>query len=194
MGDFLIPLALAFAGLIAALATYRGIRRGGARYYTLEREAMLRRATLTLFGSVILFIAAIGFLVYQQRQAAPETETGTDASLEEEGVAVSTITPTVFMEQFPPTETAEPEEPEVTETPTPVVCRAIVDGTSGNGLTLRVDPGGEEITVLPDGSVLTVLDDDPVESGGFMWRKVRVVGGEEGWVAEDFLTVRAPCN
>ena len=192
MGDFLIPLALAFAGLVAALATYRGIRRGGARYYTLEREAMLRRATFTLLGSVVLFIAAIGFLVYQQRQAVPEP--GVELPVEEEGVAESTITPTVLMEVFPPTEMAEPDLVEVTETPTPVVCRAIVDGTSGNGLTLRVNPGGEEIAVLPDGSVLTVLDDAPEESGGFSWRKVRVVGGEEGWVAEDFLTVRAPCN
>jgi hypothetical protein len=192
MGEFLIPLVLALAGLIAALATYRGIRRGGARYYTLEREAMLRRASFTLFGSVILFIAAIGFLIYQQPQVVPET--GEEQPTGEEGVAESTITPTVSIEQFPPTETAAPDLLVVTETPTPVVCRGIVDGTSGNGLTLRVDPGGEEIAVLPDGSVLTVLDDEPVESGGFQWRKVRVVGGEEGWVAEDFLTMRAPCN
>lgn len=190
MGDFLIPLALAFAGLAAAVMTYRGIRRGGARYYTLEREALLRRATFTLFSSVFLFIAAIGFLVYQQRQAIPIT--GDEPSVSEEVVA--TITPTISVEQFPPTETAMPEEPDATPTPTVVICRGIVDGTSGNGLTLRVTPGGEDITVLPDGSVLTVLDDEPVESGGFTWRKVRIIGGEEGWVAADFLTIRAPCN
>jgi hypothetical protein len=190
MGDFLIPLALAFAGLILAIMTYRGIRRGGARYYTLEREALLRRATFSLFGSIILFTAAIGFLVYQQRQTPPAT--GDEPTVSEE--VVLTVTPTIFVEQFPPTETAMPDEPEATVTPTVVICRGIVDGTSGNGLTLRVDPGGEDITVLPDGSVLTVLDDAPVESGGFTWRKVRVVGGEEGWVAEDFLTIRAPCN
>jgi hypothetical protein len=190
MGDFLIPLALALAGLAAAVMTYRGIRRGGARYYTLEREALLRRATFTLFGSVVLFIAAIGFLVYQQQQAVPIT--GDEPSVSEEVVA--TITPTISVEQFPPTETALPEEPGATATPTVVICRGIVDGTSGNGLTLRVNPGGEDITILPDGSVLTVLDDEPVESGGFTWRKVRVVGGEEGWVAADFLTIRAPCD
>jgi hypothetical protein len=190
MGDFLIPVGLALAGLIAAVMTYRGIRRGGARYYTLEREALLRRATFTLFASVILFTAAIGFLVYQQRQAAPATSD--EPSVTEE--AISTVTPTVSVEQFPPTETALPDELEATATATVVVCRGIVDGTSGNGLTLRVDPGGEDITILPDGSVLTVLDDAPVESGGFIWRKVRVVGGEEGWVAGDFLTIRAPCN
>ena len=192
MGEFLIPLTLAVAGLIAALATYRGMRRGGARYYTLEREAMLRRASFTLFASAIFFTAAVGFLVYQQRQAVPDA--GLEQPNQEEGLAVTTITPTVFIEQFPPTETPAPDIPEVTETPTPVVCRGIVDGTSGNGLTLRLDPGGEEITVLPDGSVLTVLEDAAVESGGIQWRKVRVVGGEEGWVAEDFLTMRAPCN
>jgi len=191
MGEFLIPLVLAIAGFVAALMTYRGIRRGGARYYTLEREAMLRRATYTLFGSVVLFIVAIGFLVYQQRQAQPGTSQESSTSEEE----VATITPTIFVELFPPTETAVSDDELVaTETPTPVICRAIVDGTSGNGLTLRVNPGDDEITVLPDGSVLTVLDDEPMESGGFIWRKVRVVGGEEGWVAEEFLVIRAPCN
>jgi hypothetical protein len=190
MGGFLIPLALAFAALIAAFMTYRGIRRGGARYYTLEREALLRRATFTLLASVILFIAAIGFLVYQQQQAEPPLDEEPAVSDE----IVLTITPTVFVEQFPPTETPSPDEPEATPTATPIICRGIVDGTSGNGLTLRVSPGGEDITILPDGSVLTVLEDEPVESGGFTWRKVRVVGGEEGWVAENFLTIRAPCD
>jgi hypothetical protein len=190
MGDFIIPIVLAFAALIAAFMTYRGIRRGGARYYTLEREALLRRATFSLFGSVVLFIAAIGFLVYQQQQAVSPAEDGPPVSEE----VVLTITPTIVVEQFPPTETPASDEPVATPTPTAVICRGIVDGTSGNGLTLRVDPGGEDITVLPDGSVLTVLDDEPVDAGGFVWRKVRVVGGEEGWVAGEFLTIRAPCN
>jgi hypothetical protein len=171
--------------------TYRGIRRGGARYYTLEREAMLRRAMLTLLLSVLLFLGSIGVLIYRQQStsgSAAEPENG------EAGVVQATITPTMFVEQFPPTATATSSIVEPTATATPVICRAIVEGTSGNGLTLRDVPGGEEITILPDGSVLTVLEDDPVESGGFNWRKVRLVGGDEGWVAEDFLTIRAPCN
>ena len=47
---------------------------------------------------------------------------------------------------------------------------------------------------LAEGTLLTVLDDAPVEAGGFIWRKVREVGGEEGWAAEDYLTIRAPCG
>ncbi|MEJ2753125.1 MAG: SH3 domain-containing protein [Chloroflexota bacterium] len=191
MGEFFLPLLLVSGGIVAAFLTYRGIRRGGARYYTLEREAMLRRAMLTLLLSVLLFLGSIGVLIYRQQStsgSAAEPENG------EAGVVQATITPTMFVEQFPPTATATSSIVEPTATATPVICRAIVEGTSGNGLTLRDVPGGEEITILPDGSVLTVLEDDPVESGGFNWRKVRLVGGDEGWVAEDFLTIRAPCN
>jgi hypothetical protein len=191
MGEFFLPLLLVSGGIIAAFMTYRGIRRGGARYYTLEREAMLRRAMLTLLLSVLLFLGSIGVLIYRQQStsgSAAEPENG------EAGVVQATITPTMFVEQFPPTATATSSIVEPTATATPVICRAIVEGTSGNGLTLRDVPGGEEITILPDGSVLTVLEDDPVESGGFNWRKVRLVGGDEGWVAEDFLTIRAPCD
>lgn len=43
MSGLFIPLAFALGGLLAALVTYRGIRRGGARFYTLEREALLSR-------------------------------------------------------------------------------------------------------------------------------------------------------
>mgnify|MGYP001815372274 CR=1 FL=1 len=191
MGEYFLPLILAFGGLVAAFMTYRGIRRGGARYYTLEREAMLRRAMLTLLASVLLFLGSVGLLVYRQ-QASQDLLL--EPSVGDEGIVLATITPTAFIEQFPPTATATSTEVDPTATATPIICRAIVDGTSGNGLTLRDVPGGEELAILPDGSVLTVLDDAPAESGGFNWRKVRLVGGDEGWVAEDFLTIRAPCN
>jgi hypothetical protein len=176
---------------MAAFLTYRGIRRGGARYYTLEREAMLRRSMLTLLVSVVLFLGSIGLLIYGQQSVA---EPALEPDAEEGGVVLATVTPTQFVEQFPPTATATSAVALPTETPTPIICRAIVDGTSGNGLTLRDVPSGTELAILPDGSVLTVLDDAPVETGGFTWRKVRLVGGDEGWVAEEFLTIRAPCN
>ena len=191
MGEYFVPLILALGVLIAAFMTYRGIRRGGARYYTLEREAMLRRVMLTLLVSVILFLGSVGLLIYRQQSSQ---DLSLESGVGEEGVVLATITPTVFVEQFPPTATAASTEIEPTATTTPVICRAIVDGTSGNGLTLRDVPGGQELAILPDGSVLTVLEDAPAESGGFNWRKVRLVGGDEGWVAEEFLTIRAPCN
>jgi hypothetical protein len=42
---------------------------------------------------------------------------------------------------------------------------------------------------LPDGTILTLLEDEPEEVNNFMWRKVRTVSREEGWVVEEFLKI-----
>ena len=93
----------------------------------------------------------------------------------------------------PPTQTPAPTvDPNLpTATPTPVVCRAIVDGTAGSGLTLRDAPSGAEVTILPDGSILTLEEEEPVEVNTFTWRKVRTASLEEGWVVEEFLKIGA---
>jgi hypothetical protein len=62
------------------------------------------------------------------------------------------------------------------------------------GLYLRDTPGGEELDLLPEGELLTLLEDEPVETDNFIWRRVRALGGEEGWVAQEFLEIRAPCQ
>lgn len=192
MSQLFIPLIMAAAGFFAAIATYRGIRQGGARFYTLEREAILRRASITLFLSIILFTGAVVYLFFQQQQQATE-EAVTSGEVVE---GVETPTPTPDLERFPPTDepppTADPDEPTIT--PTPLICRAIVEGTSGNGLTLRGAPGGDEVAILADGTILTLLEEPPQEINGLVWRKVRLIGGDEGWVAQDFLTIRAPCS
>jgi hypothetical protein len=64
MTDLTIPLIISIVALIAALSAYRGIRRGGARFYTLEREAMLRRASFSLLASMLLFLGAVGLMTY----------------------------------------------------------------------------------------------------------------------------------
>lgn len=189
-----IPIALTIAGLFAALATYRGIRRGGARFYTLEREAILRRASLTLIGSVLLFSAAIGFLLMQQRQIDVEEAAESGEIIE----GVETVTPTPVINSIPPTPspTATEDASLPTATATPIVCRAVVQGTSGNGLTLRESPGGEEITVLPETSLITLVPDEPAqEINGLVWRKVSsVVTGDEGWVADQYLEIEPGCE
>ncbi|PIE81831.1 MAG: hypothetical protein CSA11_02885 [Chloroflexi bacterium] len=201
MRGYIIPLGLAFIGLLMAFSTYRNIRRGGARFYTLEREAVLRRAMLTLAASVCLFLLAIGYLIYtNQPAAAGEPTDGEVVEGEKEAGGETAVTPspeTLELETFPPTPTITPT-PDAnipTATPTPVICRAEVEGTSGNGLTLRDVPGGNELLILPDGSLLTLYPDEGAqESGGFIWRKVKSISGEEGWVAEDFLRIGAPCE
>lgn len=196
MTGIFIPILLVLGAIIAALATYRNIRRGGARFYTLEREIVLRRAALTLSISVLLFLVAFGLMFYQRQQLLSSGVAPEDlATLEASGSApVVLTTPTLLLEQFPPTPSPTSLTPQPTITPTPVVCRAVVEGTGGNGLYLRDTPQGEQLIILPDGTLLTVLEDAPVEAGGVIWRKVRAIGGEEGWAAETFLTIRAPCG
>ena len=192
MSTLLIPLVLAMVGIITAVVTYRNIRRGGARFYTLEREAMLRRASYGLLITVLLFMASISLLVMGQQQG----EAADAAAAGEEVDGVVTPTPTQSIQQFPPTETPIPT-PDLslpTPTVTPIVCRASIENTSGNGLTLRDAPGGEQVRILPEGSIVTLVAEDPAEVNNFVWRKVRVLGGEEGWVAEEFLAIGAPCE
>ena len=192
MSGILLPILLFVGAIVATFLTYRNIRRGGARFYTLEREIVLRRAMVTLVAASVLYTAALG-LIYMQRQQLiealqPPEEEATN------GVNSSAATPTTMLEVFPPSPEPTSLTPAPTATVTPTVCRAVVEGTSGNGIYLRDAPQGEQLVILAEGTLLTVLEDAPVEAGGLMWRKVRAVGGEEGWAAQDFLTIRAPCG
>jgi hypothetical protein len=186
MTDLIIPLILTLIGLAVALNAYSGVRRGGARFYTLEREAMLRRATLTLLASVFFFLAAVGYLIYTNQQLRLELAV-------ESGETVETIpTPTVTLAIFPPTPEATATIDLSAPTPTnpPILRRGVVDGTGGSGLYLRSEPGGEELEILPDGDIVTLVEEPSQEFNGFTWVKVRLLTGVEGWVVEEFLIIR----
>jgi hypothetical protein len=189
MSEIFVPITLTIAGVIAAFIAYRGIRRGGARFYTLEREAILRRAGITLIASTILFALASGLFIYEQ-----QVDIALEATAGAAGVNQVVETPTLGI-QFPPeaTATVTPDLAIPTATATSLICRAVVTGTS-LGLYLRDTPGGEELDLLPEGELLTLLEDAPVEAENFTWRKIRALGGEEGWVAQEFLEIRAPCQ
>ena len=203
MTGLFIPIALALGGLFAAFATYRGIRRGGARFYTLEREQILRQATMTLALSTLLFLASIGFFIMQNREPAPETPESGELVVEGEGTgtpappAASTPDAGEIL-QFPPTPspTATIDTSFPTPTATAVLCRAAVDGTSGNGLTLRDAPGGGEVDILAEGSLVQLITEEEAQTvNELVWRKVRsVVTGNEGWVAETFLALGPGCE
>ncbi len=186
MSGITLPIILTVVAAIAALIAYQGIKRGSARFYTLERESMLRRARFTLLGSLMLFLAAIALLIYSYGQVTDDN----GLSNGDNPLEVATEEPDELLETQPPTPSPSPTvDPSLpTPTPTETICRAIVEGTAGSGLTLRDAPGGGEVTILRDGSYLTlVVGEEPVEANGFNWIKVRTVSLEEGWVAEEFL-------
>jgi beta-lactamase class A len=81
--------------------------------------------------------------------------------------------------------------PAVSSTPTPLATpdlpQALVFGTQGIGLKLRATPGGAELLVLPEGSLVGLLPTAPAEQGGVTWRQVRTAEGQEGWVGAAYL-------
>lgn len=196
-----IPILLAILGIVFGMAAARDVRRGGARFYALERDLMLRRANFWLVLSVVLFSASVGLLVFdtQQQEAAEEAARATAtaefaAATASAPLVAATATPD-FAESLPPVVAPPPtEDPNApTPTPTPIIRRAIVENTGGSGVYLRERAGTDalDVMVLRDGDILTLIDQEqPVEANGYRWVKVRTIAGQEGWVAELFLAVQ----
>jgi hypothetical protein len=190
MSGLLIPIILMAFGIGFAFDTYRHIRRGGARHYTLEREAVLRRASGRLFLAVLFFSGAVGWMVYTQRSLTPADLEPSAAEAEATNES-ATPTPGSALETAP-RDPVDAPTPFPSPTPTPVLVRGMVDGTAGSGLSLRSEPSvnGETVSVLPDGSIITLLEEEPVEADGFTWIRVRTISNDEGWVAQQFLVIR----
>jgi hypothetical protein len=54
-------------------------------------------------------------------------------------------------------------------------------------VNLRDEPGGSVIGVLTNGTVLTILPDEPVNRNGYKWVRVRTSYNTEGWAASSLL-------
>ncbi len=103
--------------------------------------------------------------------------------------AVPSLTPVVPTPTFIPTLTAVPTA-DVDVAPRSITpgFYASVANTEGFGVTVRGGPSTSNvaITVADEGLVLLVLD-GPTEGDGYLWWKVRLDDGTEGWAAGDFL-------
>lgn len=74
--------------------------------------------------------------------------------------------------------------------PTPALPAATIANTGGAGVTLRTTPGGAEVMVLPEGSLVFLLDTAPAATGGRQWRHIRLVDDISGWVVSEFLSLQ----
>jgi len=207
---FFLPIGLTVVGIIITIVAYTNMRQGGARVYTLEREAILRRAGAAMFLGMGIFVLTIAWLLYQQQLLTAVDEDGEEAApavaveasddtavAADESTAVDAPTATPVPEgtlQIPqlevvqPTATIDPSLP--TPTPTPIVVRAFVINTGGNGLTMRDVPGGEQVLILQEEEFVTVLEEEgTADVNGLIWVKIRTFLGDEGWVARDFLEI-----
>ena len=109
MSGLLLPILLFAVALVATFLTYRNIRRGGARFYTLEREIILRRAAFTLIVAAVFYTGTLALLYLQRQQLIEATLPPEEAAEGETGDGTAgpqVTTPTPLFEQFPPTATA----------------------------------------------------------------------------------------
>ena len=152
-------------------------------------------ALLAIFiGIVILLCIGLVLIINAIRGDDEDlgTPSPTDPSEVEPSATVSLNTPTA---EITPTATVvlTVGTPPATTPPTEIRPGAlvVVTGTGGAGLRLRAEAttGSDMVTVVKEGTVLTVLD-GPEEADNYQWWKVRTPEGEEGWGAASWLVLK----
>ena len=164
-------------------------------------QARRRRVTLPPWALLAIFIGivillCIGLVLIINAIRGDDEDLGTpsptDPSEVEPSATVSLNTPTA---EITPTATVvlTVGTPPATTPPTESRPGAlvVVTGTGGAGLRLRAEAttGSDMVTVVKEGTVLTVLD-GPEEADNYQWWKVRTPEGEEGWGAANWLVLK----
>ncbi|MCL5428782.1 MAG: SH3 domain-containing protein [Chloroflexi bacterium] len=108
-----------------------------------------------------------------------------------------TLTPTASRTPTPSqtataTRTRTPT-PSLTPTPTPAPIIAVIDAEEGTGVFVRAEPAGKGITTLLNGTIVHLLDEPPVESGGVLWLHIYMPNRDEfGWILQGLLSTATP--
>jgi hypothetical protein len=183
-----IGAVVAFFGALVFFWQTREAQRSVRRaLFDTERQVHLdriRRGRLSALGlaalAVVLLLVDLGGSAIANPPPTP-TSTLTPTPTSPPPTIGPSPTPTL-----PPTPTPTPQPP----SPTPQPQTATVTGAGSLGLRLRDAPNGNLIDYLPDGTVVTLLPDDPVRTDdGIEWRRVIDPQGREGWVAVQYLTI-----
>ena len=103
----------------------------------------------------------------------------------------STLTATLEIEKSAtPLPTPSPQ-PTKTLTPSPTPIFAVIFTQNAEGANVRMDPEGEILVSIPDGTLMEVLPGSQVVNG-FTWIHVRTPDGDEGWIIQDLITIMTP--
>ncbi len=166
--------------------------------------AILGLRPLTLFGysfgGVILLLVIVLMIGLGSAGAAIE-----------ENIALPTYTPTLTPTlTLTTTPTLTPVPPTITPsltltptstttltltpTPSPTPVLAIVDVGESGAVHLRAEPdrNAESIKLLPNGTVVEVLPEDPEDNGSEIWIHVRTIEGEDGWILQVSIVTATP--
>lgn len=216
IGDFIGRAAIYVTAGLGVVALYflwvafREWRASGRTVFGVERDiaesemvgAIIRAGVVVFVGVLVL---GMGWLA--QQQAEPDGQT---AQSPRSPTPTFPMVATTAPETIEPTLTSWPTEapqPAVTDVPPlpPAPTEALpVEPTpqvatvaAGGGVWLRDAPAGGTVVVVPDDSIVELLEGREF-AGDFEWQRVRIVSvplgsdaqvDQEGWVAFQFLQV-----
>jgi hypothetical protein len=185
--DYLYPWIGVLASLLGAYISFRyilyyhGLISTGAGNQDKNRRA-IRIAQVSLLVSILAFTGLSVILFNLSGTAIPPPATATLAPGEGAGQPSPTPNPFSLLVQTP--------SPEGSPTPevVPGSGFAHIGNTNGFGVNVRSEPGleFEILTQLSDGSRVE-LTGEAQSADGFNWQRIRLGGGQLGWIADNFL-------
>lgn len=182
-----IGAVVALFGAAIILWQTREAQRASRRaLFDTERQVHLdriRRGRLGALGLIvlaaILFVVDVGGSAIANPPPTPTptlTPTPTSPPPTIGPSPTPTLPPTATPTEAPPSPTSQPQT-------------ATVTGAGSIGLRLRDAPNGNLIDYLPDGTIVTLLEETDRTDDGIDWRKVIDPQGREGWVAILYLAI-----
>jgi uncharacterized protein YgiM (DUF1202 family) len=157
------------------------------RSYDTESSRPVPRAQWIGLGlAAALAVALTAGLVFAVlTMTRPGTQTATQPT---PLPVIASPTPASSVAQIFATSTPPPNAP--TATPQGDGQRLQVANTGTEGANLRREPGqdGERVKTIPNGTLVEVVGPDRTVDG-IVWRNVRDLQGETGWIAGSFLAV-----
>jgi uncharacterized protein YgiM (DUF1202 family) len=154
-----------------------------------------------MWGAVgaLLVIGVLVVVLMQGRDAqsdtttaAPPASNNTAVEADEEGAGTNVNTSAADDADGAAGVPALPEQPTLTPAPPaqsqPGRDTFVVVNTGTQGLFLRAEPStnGTILETLRDGTEVEQIGEDDI-GANYVWRHVRAPGGQEGWVAVDWL-------
>ena len=103
----------------------------------------------------------------------------------------SSLTATLEIEKSATPQPTPSPQPTKTLTPSPTPIFAVVFTQNGEGANVRIDPEGEILVSIPDGTFLEVFPGSQLVNG-FTWIQVRTPDSFEGWIIQDLITIMDP--
>jgi uncharacterized membrane protein len=150
-------------------------------------------------GSTILLLSIVAAIALSGLTTALDTQVAMPLSSPTPTPTI-TITPTLTETPVPPTPSFTPthtlvptETITLTVSPVPTLALAVINAKPQDGANIHSKPefNAPVVRILANGWPVEVYP-DAVNSGGVIWRKIRISDGTEGWIWETLILTATP--